>query len=479
MRKSKLLAIGAAAVAATTVGLALTMSSGFAGLRHGPEADQEETEQLVARPYTTTGSCGVERWSVKTGTDADNGLINLNSTTSTTIAALDAMPAPSNLPANNRVQPTETTVYQINATLTEYKLEADSDYHLVMSDGAGNTMIGEIPDPACVGAGSPLLSGIQKARGEFDAKYTPTGSFKSANVPVILTGVGFFDFLHGQTGVAPNGIELHAVLDVNFGGPTTTTKPPPTTTPPPTSPSVTNPGNQTGTAGTATSLQLSASGGTPPYSWSATGLPPGLTVNTSTGQITGTPTTAGSYSVTATATDSVTASGSTTFNWTINPSGTCTAGQLLANPGFESGAAAWTATSGVIGQNAPAEPAHTGTWNAWLDGYGSTHTDTLTQAVTIPSGCVNDTLSFWLHIDTSEPLNTAYDTVTVQLLDSSGAVLTTLATFSNKDAAAGYTQHSYQVGAYAGRAVTVKFIGAEDYTRQTSFVLDDTALNVS
>src|SRR5207244_10720075 len=108
------------------------------------------------------GSCGVERWSVKTGTDADVSKINLQSTPQTTIAALAALTAPSTLPANNRVQPTETTVFRVSATLTEYKLEADSDYHMVLSDGAGHTMISEVPDPACVGSTSPLLTSIQK-----------------------------------------------------------------------------------------------------------------------------------------------------------------------------------------------------------------------------------------------------------------------------------------------------------------------------
>ncbi len=171
------------------------------------EADQE----------ALNGLCGAERWSVKTGTDADASLINLQSTTRTTIATLTSLPAPSNIPVNNRIQPTETTVFQLNATLTEYKLEADSDYHLILNDGVGNTLIGEIPDPTCVGSSSPLLSSIQKARSEFDARYIVTNSFQTANVPVTVTGVGFFDFLHGQTGVAPNGIELHAVLDVQFG----------------------------------------------------------------------------------------------------------------------------------------------------------------------------------------------------------------------------------------------------------------------
>jgi hypothetical protein len=178
------------------------------------------------------------RWSVKTGTDADAGLINLKSTTQTTIASLTSLSAPSTLPANNRIQPTETTVFQVHAMLTQYKLESDSDYHLVINDASGNTMITEIPNPTSVGSSSPLLSRIQNARSEFNAQYTPTSSFQTANVAVTVTGVGFFDFLHGQTGVAPNGIELHAVLDIQFGTsnggtPTPISTPTPTNVPTP------------------------------------------------------------------------------------------------------------------------------------------------------------------------------------------------------------------------------------------------------
>jgi hypothetical protein len=116
---------------------------------------------------------------------------------------------------------------------------------------------------------------------------------------------------------------------------------------------------------------------------------------------------------------------------------------------------------------------------AWLDGYGTTHTDTLAQTVSIPSGCANYTLSYWLHIDTAEVGSTPYDTLKVQVLNSSGAVLGTLATFSNANAASGYQQHSSSMSAYAGKTVTVKFTGSEDASLQTSFVIDDTALNVS
>ena len=201
----------------TAVALALGVAGGVsAALRHGPQPDREERESVVANARSVTGSCGVERWSVKTGTDADAGKISLQSTTAATIASLVSRSAPSSLPASNRISPTETTVYRVSAKLTEYKLEADSDYHLVLADSSGHTMIAEIPDPSCVGSGSRLLTSIEKARGEFDTKYTATESFQTANVPVTVTGVGFFDFQHGQTGVAPNGIELHAVLDIQF-----------------------------------------------------------------------------------------------------------------------------------------------------------------------------------------------------------------------------------------------------------------------
>jgi putative Ig domain-containing protein len=237
---------------------------------------------------------------------------------------------------------------------------------------------------------------------------------------------------------------------------------------------VTNPGSQTSTVGTAVSLQIhatdSASGQTLTYS--ATGLPAGLSINSSSGLISGTPTTAATSSVTVTATDTTNASGSASFTWTINPSGGCTASQLLRNPGFESGNTIWSSTPAVIGQNGPSEPAHTGTWDAWLDGYGTTHTDTLSQSVTIPAACTNTTFSFWLHIDTAETTTTTqFDKLTVT------AGSTTLATFSNLNHASGYQQHSFSLGSFAGQTVTLKFTGTEDSSLQTSFVVDDTAVN--
>ncbi len=153
--------------------------------------------------------------------------------------------------------------------------------------------------------------------------------------------------------------------------------------------------------------------------------------------------------------------------------GGCTAGQLLGNPGFESGTAPWTATAGVI-TNAAGETTHAGTFKAWLDGYGSTHTDTLTQTVTLPAGCASYTFSFFLHIDSAETTTaTQFDKLTVT------ANSTTLATFSNLNKATGYTQRSFSLSGFAGQTVSLKFTGTEDSSLQTSFVVDDTALNVA
>ncbi|MET7453378.1 hydrolase [Streptomyces sp. NPDC005574] len=156
----------------------------------------------------------------------------------------------------------------------------------------------------------------------------------------------------------------------------------------------------------------------------------------------------------------------------------CTDAQLLGNTGFESGAATWTATSGVI-TNSSGESARSGSYYAWLDGNAVATTDTLAQSVTIPSGC-SATLSFYLHVDTAETTtSTAYDTLKAQVLNSSGTVLSTLATYSNLNAATGYTQRSFSLSGYAGQTVTVKFTGTEGSKLQTSFVVDDTALNVT
>ncbi|MER6289651.1 M4 family metallopeptidase [Streptomyces sviceus] len=239
---------------------------------------------------------------------------------------------------------------------------------------------------------------------------------------------------------------------------------------------VTNPGSQSAKVGTAVSLQISASStNSGSLTYAASGLPAGLSISSSTGLISGTPTTAGSYSTTVTVTDSTGATGTASFTWTVSSTGggSCTSAQLLGNQGFESGSTTWTASSGVI-TNDTGEAARTGSYKAWLDGYGSTHTDTLSQSVTIPSGCTGTTFTFYLHVDTAETTtSTQYDKLTVT------AGSTTLATYSNLNAASGYVQKSFSLSGFAGQTVALKFTGVEDSSLQTSFVIDDTAVTTS
>ncbi len=162
-----------------------------------------------------TGRCGVERWDVKTGTDT--GARSVDATPHpATISQLDAL-APPAAPAG-RLAPVETTVFQVKAILTDYKVEADRDEHLALLDpNGGGTLIAEIPSPSCVGTSSAFAEAIAMARADFDARFTATGSYRRTSVPVTVTGVGFFDRVHGQRGVAVNGIELHPVLSITFG----------------------------------------------------------------------------------------------------------------------------------------------------------------------------------------------------------------------------------------------------------------------
>ena len=176
-----------------------------------------------------------ERWAVKTASDADAQALTGQPPTPTTVAELRALEVPAFLPPDGRSDGAEKTVWQLTATLQTYRSESDGDYHLVIADDQGNTIIAEIPNPGDITTPSYFAEQIATARTAFDNHFqivenisTPTSpaapgaagapQFQQAAVPVTLTGIGFFDFNHGQLGVAPNAIELHPVINIVFGG---------------------------------------------------------------------------------------------------------------------------------------------------------------------------------------------------------------------------------------------------------------------
>lgn len=166
--------------------------------------------------------CGVERWAVKTLSDRDTARVE-TVPTRTTVGWLRAQRAPAQLPATRRVGPVERTTYMVWVVVRGWKLEADSDYHLVVTDrgaAARATMIVEVPSPHCaVVCSNPHAAEWARARAAIvRALGNPSHQYRVLRPPrpATITGVGFFDVLHGQAGVAPNGIELHPVLTITF-----------------------------------------------------------------------------------------------------------------------------------------------------------------------------------------------------------------------------------------------------------------------
>jgi hypothetical protein len=168
--------------------------------------------------------CGSNRWAVKTGTDQTVGQVNMTPQV-TTVQKLMALPT--NAPGSCTRGAEEAQVYELQDVKLRFEhLETDSDYHIVVIDSVGNTMIAEVPYPDCVGQNScngsstPWLCEITHARAAVDAK-NPTQVYGDMGVGTVI-GPAFFDTYELQnnprpTGMASNGVELHPVLAICFG----------------------------------------------------------------------------------------------------------------------------------------------------------------------------------------------------------------------------------------------------------------------
>jgi len=147
------------------------------------------------RSNRISGACGVDRWKVKTLQDRPH----LLSVRKATIHYLVTRPAPSSLP-DTRL-PFERHIFAVVAAVVLVRPEADSDLHLVLQRG-GIHMIAEAPAPYCDSRAT------RYRRRQMRIARNHVRLCARARV----TGVAFFDFDHGQTGVAPNAIELHPIL---------------------------------------------------------------------------------------------------------------------------------------------------------------------------------------------------------------------------------------------------------------------------
>ena len=148
----------------------------------------------------------------------------------------------------------------------------------------------------------------------------------------------------------------------------------------------------------------------------------------------------------------------------------CT-GQLLLNPGFESGNVDWSTTADVITDDSA--DAYAGSWFAWLDGYTSAETDTLQQTVAIPAGCTA-TLTYELYVSTNERSSAgAIDTMALTVNGTAEQ------SFSNKTTTSGYVKETVNLSSFAGGNATLLWTSKQTGSRETSFFIDSTALTLS
>jgi hypothetical protein len=158
--------------------------------------------------------CGAELWSLKTLSDPQKALVRLRPT-STTVAAINDRSIMPNPTPTTRNTPYEQRVWRVRAQIVEFKLEADDDIHLVLFE-RGSYMIAEMPSASCL-VGTRDRRAIVAARNLFIRRCgAPNESWQSLGTVAYISGVGFWDFPHGQTGAAPDYAELHPVTGLRL-----------------------------------------------------------------------------------------------------------------------------------------------------------------------------------------------------------------------------------------------------------------------
>ncbi|MBI3512365.1 MAG: hypothetical protein HY064_17015 [Bacteroidetes bacterium] len=159
---------------------------------------------------------GRDRWNIKTLTDTGEKKINYTAQNSTVASLITILPQKISGDSTSRFG-IEFNSYSIQCRIREYKLSDDGDFHLVLVDlnDPSKTMIGEIPDPWCASVKlSSHLSQYVQARKDFQNTLSASQEIDT-NAVYSITGIAFYDKVHGQLGVAPTGIEIHPVLSIS------------------------------------------------------------------------------------------------------------------------------------------------------------------------------------------------------------------------------------------------------------------------
>ncbi len=196
---------------------ALIVAGVLLALRWNANLASKEIKPSVASRSVCGTHCGTERWAVKMLSDEQVACVDFTPK-QTTVSWLVSQQTPERLPEQSRSGTVECQVWELTGQLMGFKVEDDGDFHVVVADldHPDLTMIVEIPDPSCSGAcASARKPDIERARESFIQAFgAPPQKYHrvSGTVTVTVSGVGFFDFKHRQTGLATNGVELHPVM---------------------------------------------------------------------------------------------------------------------------------------------------------------------------------------------------------------------------------------------------------------------------
>ena len=175
---------------------------------------------VTSATISSAQDCGVKRWDVKTLSDFDTTYIDFNHILNSTVHYQINLPKP--VGENTFRMKLEDTVYSIECYIIAYKKESDDkDIHVVIQDPkTKETMVAEVISWECMSV--KKTSRVQQFK-ELDEWFAenigiPKTKFTYLSKPklVRLTGVGFFDFFHGQKGMSPNGREIHPVLSMEL-----------------------------------------------------------------------------------------------------------------------------------------------------------------------------------------------------------------------------------------------------------------------